>query len=89
MMGAVKRSERDWINYGIPLDVDDFRRCYLLLELIPEWRPRLPEVSETFPEWKKLVENWDEMTRLYELEQETGRCPLLWDLMKKLTHDRS
>jgi hypothetical protein len=72
-----------------PLDPADFGRCYRLLKLIPSWRKRLPEVAERFPNWKMLVENWRELTDLYEREYKTGRCPLLYRRMKELTrHDK-
>lgn len=66
-----------------PRDPADFRRCYLLLKLIPEWKPRLPEVAERFPNWGGLVQQWDELTQLYEEERENGRCPKLYAAMQK------
>lgn len=73
--------------FSHPRDPDDFRRCYLLLRLIPEWRYRLNEVAEILPEWKSLVENWDELTELYENERENadGNAPLLYARMKELS----
>ena len=52
--------------WDVPHDAADFRRCLRLLEYIPEWRKRLPEVAERFPSWKGIVEHWDELERLYE-----------------------
>lgn len=49
-----------------PSDSSDFRRCYLLLKLIPEFKTRLSEVAEKYPNWKKYVEKWDILTALYE-----------------------
>ena len=51
-------------NYP-PSDVSDFRRCYLLLKLIPEWKERMSELA-CLKGWEKLVENWDKITELYE-----------------------
>ena len=49
-----------------PSDGDDFGRCYRLLKVFPEWKSRLTEVSEQFPNWKNLVEKWDELEKAYE-----------------------
>jgi hypothetical protein len=54
-----------------PLDVDDFGRCYRLLLLFPEWRPRLGEVAERYPHWRPLVAAWNEITASYESEKKT------------------
>lgn len=78
-IGRIKRNFR----YSTPLDPADFRRCYLLLKLIPEWKPRLPEIAKKFPKWEKLVQQWDELTQLYEEERENGRCPKLYAEMQK------
>lgn len=57
-------------SFDIPHDPSDFRRCYLLLRLIPEWRDRLYEVALLFPKWKNLVDNWDELTAIFERDPE-------------------
>ncbi|WP_304736539.1 hypothetical protein [uncultured Desulfovibrio sp.] len=79
--------EKSWRFYfDVPHDPGDFRRCYLLLQLIPEWKHWLGEVAGHFPAWKKFVENWDELTELYERERENpdGNAPLLYARMKEL-----
>ena len=50
-----------------PHDADDFSRCYKLLQIFPEWRPRLPEVGAKYPEtmWSKLASEWDLLETLY------------------------
>jgi hypothetical protein len=53
-------------NY--PYDPDDFSRCYKLLQAVPEWKgvremQRLKKIS---PEWSNLIDNWDELTKMYE-----------------------
>jgi hypothetical protein len=47
-----------------PMDEDDLGRCLRLLELIPEWKPRLPEMAVVSPYWAALVENWPDLERL-------------------------
>ena len=67
---TVFNTSPSWFRYDTPHDPSDFRRCYLLLKFIPEWKQRLHEVAERFPEWKPFVEHWDELTQLYEEERE-------------------
>jgi hypothetical protein len=43
---------------SIPRDNSDFGRCYRLLEKVPSWKTRLPEVVATYPAWKLTVETW-------------------------------
>jgi hypothetical protein len=69
---------------GYPNDPSDFGRCRRLLQKFPHWRNRLDEVSDRYPEWKPLVEHWDELNRLYEEEYPTGVAPKLYDRMKEL-----
>ena len=49
----------------VPLDRADFGRCHRLLVHFPEWRARLPEVANRYPEWAPLVRDWDALTALY------------------------
>ena len=66
----VQLSKSGWNIFGdTPNDPNEFRKCYLLLRLIPEWRERFPRVSVPFPAWRPFVENWDELTEIFE----TGR----------------
>lgn len=67
---TVFNTSPSWFRYDVPHDPSDFRRCYLLLKFIPEWKQRLHEVAERFPKWKPFVEQWDELTRLYEEERD-------------------
>lgn len=75
--------------YTYPFDPADFGRCYRLLKLFPEWRLRLHEVSERYPPWKPLIDNWGELEQLYEEEYPTGFAPKLnkrmLELRKKVT----
>ena len=46
-----------------PYDGGDFRRCEKLLEHIPEFRERLPEMAKVSPVWSALVDRWDEIAQ--------------------------
>ena len=49
-----------------PSDPDDFKRCYKLLQAVPQWKTRLHELKTLSPVWEKLVDNWDKLTAMYE-----------------------
>ena len=49
-----------------PSDPDDFKRCYKLLQAVPQWKGRLSELKTLSPVWEKLVDNWDKLTAMYE-----------------------
>lgn len=51
---TVFNTSPSWWRHDVPHDPSDFRRCYLLLRFIPEWKPRLHEVAERFPKWKPI-----------------------------------
>lgn len=67
-----------------PNDVDDFRRCFTLLEKVPELREHFQKMAEVSPIWKNLVEHWDELETFYKEEQGRGRCPKTYELLKSL-----
>lgn len=71
-----------------PSDPDDFGRCYRLLKLIPEWKPRLSEVAARYPVWTALVAHWDELTALYEDELQNGPMSKYGNRMAPRTYDR-
>lgn len=62
-----------------PYDPDDFSRCYKLLEAVPEWKTRLHNLKILSTEWCNLVNNWDELTRMYELNKKDN-----WANSKKI-----
>jgi hypothetical protein len=82
MMGV--RPEAVNRRASTPKDPSDFGRCHDLLRLFPEWRARLPEVAERYPEWRSIVDVWDELAALYVEELPTGRCSKLYDAMHAL-----
>lgn len=69
---------------GIPYDPGDLGRCIRLLEKVPWWRERLPEVAEQHPRWAPFVEHWDELKALYWEELPSGSAPRCYQRMLKL-----
>jgi len=49
-----------------PFDPSDFGRCYRLLEFVPEWKSEIYKLKSLSKNWSVLVDNWDELTRMYE-----------------------
>jgi len=48
-----------------PHDPSDLNRCLLLLDLVPEWRPRLGEMADVSPAWAALVGEWDNLEGMF------------------------
>jgi hypothetical protein len=70
---------------SMPLDPGDFGRCYRVLQRFPELRSQLGKVAEAYPEWRLLVQAWDELERVYEEELLTGEyAPRLYARMGEL-----
>ena len=67
-----------------PFDPDDFRRCKLLLDLIPEWRGRLKEVAVRYPAWGPLVRDWATVDAMFMFEESSGVAPKTFHLMETL-----
>ena len=62
---SVMNGVEEYYRQGIPLDVDDFGRCVRLLVRVPEYRDRLQEVANKYPEWQPIIDDWKELERLY------------------------
>ncbi len=67
-----------------PCDPDDFRRCYLLLKTIPEWKAELFKLKGLSPVWSKLIDNWDKLTEMLEEQMKTHKANGMYELMKSL-----
>jgi len=74
------------INY--PYDPDDFSRCYKLLEAVPEWKKELGRLKILSVQWSNLIDNWDELTKMYELNEnqnwENSKEIGMYEFMNKL-----
>ena len=68
-------------TYDYPYDPDDYRRCRLLFDLIPEWRPEIWKVALRFPWMAPFVAAWDEFDRLWDEEAASGKAPKLYAAM--------
>ena len=71
-----------YLGAGLPRDPTDLGRCIRLLEAIPEWRSRLPEMAAAFAEWGPLVRDWDALESLYREEEPSGTAPKCYEAMR-------
>ena len=79
-------------NRGIainhPHDPDDFRRCYLLLKAVPEWKKDLHKLKGLSPAWSNLVDHWNELTEMFERNEredwKNHKKIGMYELMQKL-----
>jgi len=75
-------------GYSYPHDPDDLNRCLLLLDLIPEWVPRMHEMAMCGEEWAGLAARWDEISKCFLDEVglnwcKARRAPKTYALMKQ------
>lgn len=65
-----------------PWDPDDFKRCYKLLEVVPEWKSRLDELRPLSKVWDGLVSNWPRLNEYYEEQVKIKRANGMYEFMK-------
>ncbi len=80
----------DEINH--PHDPADVGRCLRLLELMPEWKPRLSELTALDPHWRVLVARWEDIASSMENEvgiawEKAKSAPATYALMKRVLDD--
>jgi len=75
-----------WSAYeNHPSDPDDFRRCLLFLEAVPEARSHFNKISKLSPVWERLVDSWDVLESLLKEEMSKGnKAPKTYEMMKNL-----
>jgi hypothetical protein len=81
-------------GYSYPRDPGDLNRCLLLLDLIPEWRSRMPEMAAHGKQWAGLVADWPALAgcfiREVGLNWCNGKCATeTYALMKKVMGEQS
>jgi hypothetical protein len=63
-----------------PHDIDDFSRCHMPLEMVPDWRKEMEKMKEVSAVWESLANYWEVLTEMYVTKQYAP----MWELMKKL-----
>lgn len=74
-------------GFSYPRDPDDLNRCLILLELIPEWAPRIPEMAIHGKAWSGLAVQWGLIAETFIAEVGLDWCnersaPKTYALMK-------
>lgn len=72
-----------------PWDVDDMRRCRLLLEQVPELVPRMPMMRTVSKTWAGLVDSWGEICAVMDVESpewrnKKGSAPGAYLMMRRV-----
>ena len=67
-----------------PYDPDDFRRCYLLINQVPEFEKDLYKVAELSPVWKNIIDNWGKLTTMLLEQMATRKANGMYEFMKTL-----
>lgn len=74
--GASSKALCGWMLHGKavprhahPHDGGDLGRCVRLLDLIPEWKPRIPEMAKHGPYWAALATRWDDLVTTLAADQ--------------------
>lgn len=80
MMGATPD------RHAYPSDGSDLGRCVRLLALIPEWKPRLQEMSGLSDYWAALVPEWDRLADILDKELSGGAKGSTYNAMKAILH---
>ena len=68
-----------------PSDPDDFRRCYLLLKAVPQWKEKseLERLKTLSKVWANLVDNWDKLEEMLKENLAIGANGM-YEFMKEL-----
>ena len=72
-----------------PQDPDDFNRCRLLLEAVPEFAARIDELRTISPVWDRLVSAWETLCATMDEEaprwrEGEGEAPKTYDLLREI-----
>lgn len=95
-VGASSRSIHDHMlgltpkrgYFDHPHDPDDMNRCLLLLDLIPEWAPRMGEMAQHSHQWADRAAEWEPISEMFLREagldwQHHCKAPRTYALMRR------
>lgn len=73
-------------HFSPPWDPSDLNRCRKLVKAIPEIRDHFPTIGEKVPQFKPILDNWDELMTLLsaEINRPDNRAPETYQRMKEL-----
>lgn len=68
-----RTADKQW-GPDTPRDAGDLARCLRLLERIPEWKERMPEMAEAGGLWPTFIKHWDKIVAKF-MEEAGGVIP--------------
>ena len=74
---------------AFPLDADDFRRCALLYDAVPEVRVNLPRARDIHPVWAGLVDQWDDLMEIYRSKDNKALYAVIDEIRKERETQRA
>ena len=78
-LSGIRQTKRWGVN--VPYDVADLRRCMLMLDAIPGFHDRMPEMREASAEWAKMVEYWPQIVSEYRSEEGLSNRPKTYQVL--------
>lgn len=57
-----------WTGTEHPHDVSDLRRCFQLVEQVPEVRHYFSDIACLSDQWHAIIGNWDELLSMFQAE---------------------
>lgn len=74
-------------DFDVPHDPDDFRRCFLFVQLCRISNKKLQIIKKRIPWYAPIIDNWNELVILYGQESPNNRCPKLYDRLIELENE--
>jgi hypothetical protein len=68
-----RTTDKTW-GADVPRDAYDLGRCVRLLEIMPEWKARMPEMAEAGGLWATFSKHWDAVVA--QLMEDCGGGPI-------------
>jgi len=90
-VGSSSKAIMLWLSSGTtdtrygpdtPRDAGDLARCLRLLERIPEWKERMPEMAAAGGLWPTFIKHWDKIVATF-MEECDGKIPAQYGLWHK------
>ncbi len=81
--GSSSKAIMLWLSSGVidsswgadtPRDAGDLARCLRLLEVIPEWKMRMPEMAGAGGLWPTFIKHWDNIVATF-MQECNGKIP--------------
>ncbi len=78
-------------HLSTPSEPSDLGRCLRLLESVPEWSPRMPEMACHGIDWARMASRWDELAAYMIGEvgihwEKGGKAPKTYALMQSILY---